>query len=89
MQTNLQCKYDNEADALYIYFNRKIKRTATKEISDYFLIDVANDNNLIGIEILNVSKLPNLGVNLGYKCSRCGQVAPELFDGLCAMCIKR
>ena len=54
-----RCKYDPQADAVYVYFNNK-PYAFGKELDEVRRIDYAVDNTPIGIEILSVSK----GVNL-------------------------
>ena len=48
--------YDKEADALYIEI-RKGKVNRTIEAGDNFLIDMNRDKKVMGIEILNYSKI--------------------------------
>ncbi len=55
----MKLKYDQEADAIYVYFSRK-PYAYGKELDDERHIDYALDDTLIGIEFLCVSK----GVNL-------------------------
>lgn len=50
----MKVNYDSLADAMYIYLSDK-KSTRTEEIRDDLLVDYAG-NNLVGIEILEVSK---------------------------------
>lgn len=50
----MKVSYDPLADAMYIYFSDK-KSTRTEEIRDDLLVDY-NGGNLVGIEILAVSK---------------------------------
>ena len=51
----MKINYDKEGDVLYIKFNNK-KITSTKENGDDFLVDVDDNNDIVGIEILNYSK---------------------------------
>lgn len=50
----MKVSYDPLADAMYIYLSDK-KSTRTEEIRDDLLVDYAG-GNLVGIEILEVSK---------------------------------
>ncbi len=50
----MKITYDKIADAMYIYLN-KAKVFKTVQITDRLLIDVDNDGNVIGIEILDAS----------------------------------
>ncbi len=56
----MEFKYDQEADAIYFYFNSK-PYAYGKELDDERRIDFSHDNIPIGVELLCISK----GVNLG------------------------
>ncbi|MBI1935840.1 DUF2283 domain-containing protein [Candidatus Woesearchaeota archaeon] len=45
---------DKEADAIYIEF-RKGDFAKNKKIDDFTLIDLDNENNILGIELLDVN----------------------------------
>lgn len=51
----MEISYDKEADAIYIEF-RKGEFFKNKKIDDFTMIDLDRENNLLGIELLNVSK---------------------------------
>lgn len=51
----MKISYDPKADAAYIYFLKDKKSTRTEEVGGGLLVDY-NGNDLIGIEILDVSK---------------------------------
>lgn len=51
----MEISYDRDADVMYIEF-RKGKFFKNKKIDDFTIIDLDKDNNLLGIELLNVSK---------------------------------
>lgn len=54
----MKISYDPKADAAYIYFIKDKKSTRTEEVGEGLLVDY-NGDDLIGIEILDVSeKLP-------------------------------
>ncbi len=55
----MEFKHDAEADAIYISLSNK-PYAYGKDLDDERRIDYADDNTLIGVELLNVSK----GVNL-------------------------
>lgn len=60
--------YDKKSDALYFYLDSKKKKvTGTKEICDGIIADYAG-KELVGIEILNASKI--LGPKLGLKAPK-------------------
>lgn len=51
----MKVTYDPTADALYLMFAPGKKSTSTEEVRDDLLVDY-NNREMIGIEILNVSK---------------------------------
>ena len=53
---NIEYDYDEEADSLYI-FRKTEKAHRSFEISDSILIDYAKNREIVGIEILNASKV--------------------------------
>ena len=63
----MKITYDKKADAMYIYksFSKK-KVTKTEEISSGWIVDYSG-KELVGIEILNASKV--LGSKFGIKSS--------------------
>lgn len=59
--------YDLEADAMYIYL-REGKIKETQEWGNSIFVDLNSKNQLIGLEILNVSrKLKILGKNVNMQ----------------------
>ena len=51
----MRIEYDREANALYIQMQEKAV-TRTREIERGLLIDLDEENNLVGIEILDVTQ---------------------------------
>lgn len=51
----MEITYDKEADAMYIEF-RKGEFAKNKKIDDFTIIDLDKQENLLGIELLEVSK---------------------------------
>ncbi len=51
----MEISYDKAADAMYIKF-RKGKFAKNKKIDDFTIIDLDKDDNILGIELLEVSK---------------------------------
>ncbi len=55
----MKIEYDEEVDAVYIYLKKiekdEIKRTI--ELDDNIILDFDEDKKLMGIEILNASKV--------------------------------
>jgi len=55
-------EYDKEADAAYIYIDEPIKDGEAKntiEVNDNIILDFDSKGKLLGIEILNASKVIN------------------------------
>jgi uncharacterized protein YuzE len=51
----MKVTYDRDADAMYIYLNeREVARTV--QVSDRVLVDLDDEGNLRGVEVLFVSK---------------------------------
>jgi len=51
----MEISYDKEADAMYIEF-RKGEFTKNKKIDDFTIVDLDAKGNILGIELLEVSK---------------------------------
>ena len=51
----MEINYDKDADAMYIEF-RKGDFAKNKKIDDFTLIDLDKQGNILGIELLDVSK---------------------------------
>lgn len=51
----MEITYDKEADAMYIEF-RKGEFAKNKKIDDFTIIDLDENDNILGIEFLDVSK---------------------------------
>ena len=51
----MEITYDKEADAMYIEF-RKGDFAKNKKVDDFTIIDMDDNGNLLGIELLEVSK---------------------------------
>jgi uncharacterized protein YuzE len=51
----MKITFDKEADAIYIELNSG-KFASNKKIDDYTIIDLDENENILGIELLNVSK---------------------------------
>ena len=58
----MKLEYDKEVDAAYIYIDEEVKNkkaTKTIELDDNIIIDFDNKGKLIGVEILDASKVLN------------------------------
>ncbi len=51
----MEISYDKQADAMYIEF-RKGEFASNKKIDDFTLVDLDKEGNILGIELLGVSK---------------------------------
>ncbi len=51
----MKIDYDKEADAIYIELNHG-EFSKNKKLDDFTIIDIDKDGNIIGIELLDVSK---------------------------------
>lgn len=51
----MKIEYSKEADAFYVYFKEEYV-AKSKEIEDGVVIDFDKDNQIIGIEVLDVSR---------------------------------
>ncbi len=51
----MEISYDRRADAMYIEF-RKGEFSKNKKIDEFTIIDLDGDGNILGIELLDVSK---------------------------------
>jgi uncharacterized protein YuzE len=51
----MKIEYSKEADAIYVYFKEEFV-ASSKEIEDGVVIDFDKEGQLIGIEVLDVSK---------------------------------
>ena len=51
----MKIEYSKKADALYVYFQEKYVNTS-KEIEEGIILDFDDNNQIIGIEILDASE---------------------------------
>ncbi len=51
----MEINYDKEADAIYIKFGNG-KFAKNKKIDDFTIVDMDKEENILGIELLDVSK---------------------------------
>lgn len=58
----MKLEYDKEADAAYVYLEYPIKNGEVKktiELNDNIIIDFDDKGKMLGVEILNASKVLN------------------------------
>jgi uncharacterized protein YuzE len=63
MEMKLRTKYDEQADAAYIYVNEQGKVDKTIKLNEGILVDVDSQKKIVGIEILHARskiELPGL-----------------------------
>jgi uncharacterized protein YuzE len=53
MEMKLRTKYDEEADAAYIYVDEAGKVDKTLQLGDGIMVDIDRQKKIVGIEILN------------------------------------
>ncbi len=56
----MKLEYDKEVDAAYLYIERPIKENSVKktiELNDNIILDFDKKGKLLGMEILNASKV--------------------------------
>lgn len=68
----MKFEYDKEVDAAYIYLEYPIKSGQIKntiELNDNIILDFDNKGKLLGVEILDASKILNKKALLGAKAA--------------------
>ena len=63
----MQVTYDDKSDLLYIRFDDRKQEVINKRVSDDVVLDMAEGETIIGIEVLNASKHLNLEKLLPVK----------------------
>jgi len=56
----MQILYDTKTDLLYLRLDEKKQNIVNKRVSDNIVIDIGEDQKVVGIEILDASKHLNL-----------------------------
>lgn len=59
--------YNDKTDLLYIRFDGRKQEVVNKRVSDSIVVDIGEDEKVIGIEILDASKNMNLEKLLPIK----------------------
>ena len=68
----MKLEYDKDVDAAYIYIQHPIKEGGAKKtikINDNIILDFDENNKLLGVEILDASKVLNKKVILEAQAS--------------------
>ncbi|PIV56394.1 hypothetical protein COY52_08055 [Candidatus Desantisbacteria bacterium CG_4_10_14_0_8_um_filter_48_22] len=64
---NMQIQYNSNTDLLYLRLDSRKQQVVNKRISDDIVLDIGDDNRIVGIEILDASKHLNLDELLPVK----------------------
>lgn len=56
----MKITFDRHADAVYIKLNKVSRHLKTLEIANNVVVDINEDGNLVGIEVLQASKVIDL-----------------------------
>lgn len=56
----MDINYNKTADLLYIKLDDKKQKVINKQITEDIVLDINKDDKIVGIEILNASRLVNL-----------------------------
>ncbi|HIH42436.1 TPA: DUF2283 domain-containing protein [Candidatus Woesearchaeota archaeon] len=68
----MKLEYDKEVDAAYIYLDQPLKDGEAKktiELNENIILDFDDKGKLLGVEILNATKVLNKKVLLEAQCS--------------------
>ena len=68
----MKLEYDKDADAAYLYMQYPIKESGAKktiQLNDNIILDFDENNKLLGVEILDASKVLNKKVLLEAQAS--------------------
>ncbi|OIO00041.1 hypothetical protein AUJ67_06550 [Candidatus Desantisbacteria bacterium CG1_02_49_89] len=63
----MQIQYNSNTDLLYLRLDSRKQQVVNKRISDDIVLDIGDDNRIVGIEILDASKHLNLDELLPVK----------------------
>jgi uncharacterized protein YuzE len=74
----MEIKYDAKTDMMYIRFNNKKVHMNEVTADDSVVIDLAEDNTIIGIELISPSRyVDNVG-EMTYRCTAKDAPAPVI-----------
>jgi len=70
----MQVLYDTKTDLLYLRLDDRKQQVINKRLSEDIVLDLGEDDRIVGIEILDASKHLNLGqlLPVNYEISRVG-----------------
>ncbi|MDL1891558.1 DUF2283 domain-containing protein [Sphingobacteriales bacterium CHB3] len=56
----MKIEYDSKTDLLYLRFDERKQQAVNKRVSDEIVLDIGDGDKIIGIEILDASKMVSL-----------------------------
>lgn len=56
----MKIEYDDKKDLLYLRFDESPQDVVNKRVNDNIVLDIGNDDKIVGIEILDAMELINL-----------------------------
>ena len=63
----MQVSYDDKKDLLYFRLDAKTQQVINRRVSDNVVLDIGENDQIVGIEILSTSKIVNLNEVLPVK----------------------
>lgn len=57
----MKIAYDDRYDLLYLALDESPQQVESRDLSDGIVLDIGEDDRIVGIEILGASRLINLG----------------------------
>ena len=63
----MQVSYDDKKDLLCFRLDAKTQQVVNRRVSDNVVLDIGEDDKIVGIEILSASKIVNLNEVLPVK----------------------
>jgi uncharacterized protein YuzE len=59
-EEGMKIQYDSKTDLLYLRFDERKQQVVNKRVSDEIVLDIGEGEKIVGIEILDASKLISL-----------------------------
>lgn len=56
----MKVTYDDQHDLLYLSFDDTAQQVENRDLTDSIVLDIGEDDRIVGIEILGASRLVNL-----------------------------
>jgi len=69
----VQILYDDRKDLLYLRLDERTQEVINRRLSDDVVLDLGEDDRIVGIEILYASERINLSELLPTECRRASQ----------------